>query len=86
MRSGRKPQPPKHGQIKVGGPTRMKHSHMRKHLEELTASAAEVRDYGGHEAIADSRGQFAPGGAAGADYQTNSVNDNPDPDFSGTSR
>ncbi len=69
MRSRRKSQTPKHGQIKIAPHTAMRHSHMRKHLEELTASAAEVRDYGGHEAIADSRDQFAPGGAAGADYQ-----------------
>jgi hypothetical protein len=82
--NGRKPQLPTHGQIKVAS---MKLSHAKNHLRIISESAAKVRDYGGHEATGyDSKGDFAPGGAAGANYQTTSVNDNPDPDFAGTSR
>ena len=45
MRSrSREPQPPKHGEIKVGGHTPMKIGHMRKHLAAITASANEVKD------------------------------------------
>ena len=85
MRSnGRNPQPPRHGVIKVAT---MKPAHAKAHIQLITASAAEVRDYGGHEATGcHSEGEFAAGGAAGADYETTSANDNPDPDFSGTSR
>jgi hypothetical protein len=76
-RNTAKPQPPRHGQIQVAT---LKRSHAKAHLELMAASAAQVRDYGGHESTADSRGDFAPGGAAGADYQTTSVNDTPDTD------
>ena len=73
----RKPQPPRHGQIKV---TSMKAGHAKAHLRAMATSASEVRDYGGHEATGyESRGAMAPGGAAGADYQTTSV-DTPDSD------
>jgi hypothetical protein len=78
------PQPPRHGQIKVAT---LRRAHAREHLRLMSASAAQVRDYGGHEATGyDSKGDFAPGGAAGADYQITSINDNPDPDWSGDSR
>jgi hypothetical protein len=77
-RNCRKPQPPRHGQIRVAD---MKFRHAKAHLRTMAASAAEVRDYGGHDATGyDSRGAMAPGGAAGADYQTTSVNDRPDSD------
>jgi hypothetical protein len=80
--NNRKPQPPRHGQIRVAS---MKLRHAKAHLRLITGFAAEVRDYGGHEATGyDSRGEMAPGGAAGADYQTTSVNDRPDSDFTGT--
>jgi hypothetical protein len=83
-RNERNPQPPRHGVIKVSS---MKVSHAKNHLQMISESAAVVRDYGGHDAIGcHSEGAFAPGGAAGANYETTSVNDNPDPDFSGTSR
>jgi hypothetical protein len=59
----------------------MKRRHAKAHLRIIAASAAEVRDCGGHEATGyDSRGAMAPGGAAGADYQTTSVADTPDSD------
>lgn len=77
------PQPQRHGVIRVSS---MKQSHAKKHLQIISKSAAEVRDYGGHESTADSRGDFAPGGAAGEAYETTSVNDTPDPDWSGDSR
>jgi hypothetical protein len=48
----------------------MKLSHARTHLQLMTEGAAEVRAYGGHEPTADSRGEMAPGGASGANYQT----------------
>jgi len=65
----------------------MRVSHAKKHLKMISEAAAQVRDYGGHEAIGcHSEGAFAPGGAAGADYQTTSVNDTPDSDFTGGSR
>jgi hypothetical protein len=76
-------QPPRHGQIKVSS---MKLRHAKAHLAMITQVAAQVKDYSGHQAIADSRGDFAQGGAAGADYQTTNVNDTPDPDWSGESR
>ena len=76
--SSRKPQPPRHGQIRVAS---MKHHHAKAHLRIMAESAAEVQSYGGHQATGyDSRGAMAPGGAAGADYQTSSVNDTPDSD------
>jgi hypothetical protein len=50
----------------------MKRSHIRKHLEQLTASVNEVKDYGGHGAYSSQSG-FSRGGASGADYQTTSV-------------
>jgi hypothetical protein len=74
--NNRKPQP-RHGQIRVAS---MKLRHAKAHLRLITGSAAQVRNYGGHEATYDSRGQMAPGGAAGADYQTTYVNDTPDTD------
>jgi len=79
----KKPQPPRHGQIKCAT---MKMAHAKSHLATMVASTAEVSRYGGHEAVCSSEGEFAPGGAARADYETTSANDNPDPDFSGTSR
>jgi hypothetical protein len=51
--------------------------------KELTASANEVRDYGGHSVGSSSQGGFSPGGAAGADYQTTSVGDTLDADSQG---
>lgn len=60
--------------------------HAKHHLKIISESAAEVRDYGGHEATPYSQGRFAPGGAASADYQTTTVNDNPDSDWNGESR
>jgi len=80
--SGRKPHPPRHGEIRVAG---MKINHAKKHLRMISDSTAEVSRYGGHEAVCSSEGEFAPGGAAGADYETSS-NDTPDTDFTGTSR
>ena len=77
-RNSRKPQPPRHGQILVSS---MKLHHAKAHLRSMAESAAEVRDYSGHEATGyDSRGAMAPGGAAGAHYQTTSVGDTPDSD------
>ena len=82
-RNERNPQPPRHGVIKVSS---MRVSHAKAHLQMITDSAAEVHSYSGYESTADSRGAFAPGGAAGADYETTSVNDTPDSDFTGGSR
>ena len=80
-RNSSKPQPPRHGQIRVAN---MKLGHAKVHLRMMAGSAAEVRDYGGHEATGySSQGEMAPGGAAGADYQTVSVGDRPDSDFTG---
>lgn len=75
MRTSTKtPGPPRHGRIIAGAQGRMTATHVKKHLAELTASAAEVRDYGGHSATGySSQGAFAQGGATGADYQTTSV-------------
>lgn len=81
--NGRKPQPPRHDVIRVSS---MKVKHATNHLQIISESAAEVRDYGGHESTADSRGDFVPGCAAGADYEIVSVNDNPEGDFTGTAR
>ena len=79
--SGKKPQPPRHGVIRVAT---MKPAHAKAHLQMISESASQVRDYGGHQAIGcHSEGAFAPGGAAGADYQTTSVNDTPNTDWSG---
>jgi hypothetical protein len=83
-RSHRKnPQPP-HGRIQVSS---MKLSHAKNHLRIISESAAVVKDYNGHEAIGcHSEGELATNAASGATYQTTSANDNPDPDWSGTSR
>jgi len=76
--NSRKPQPPRHGQIRVAT---MKLGHARAHLRLMTEGAAEMRDYGGQEATGyGSQGEMAAGGAAGANYQTTSVNDTPDSD------
>ena len=78
--NSRKPHPPRHGQIRVAS---MKLHHAKAHLRSMAESAAEVANYGGHEATGyDSRGEMAPGGAAGADYETVSA-DTPDSDTSG---
>ncbi len=67
-----KPQPPKHGQIKLGAG--MKIEHAKKHLAMMTEGAAEVRDYGGHDVTGQaSQGAMSQGGASGADYATSSV-------------
>ena len=80
--NSRKPQPPRHGQIRVAS---MKLHHAKAQIRIMAESAAEVREYGGHEATSyDSRGAMSPGGAGGADYVTNSVNDTPYPDFTGS--
>jgi hypothetical protein len=85
MRStnSRKPHPPRHGQIEVA---KMKLGHAKAHLRAMAASAAEVRDYGGHEATGyDSPGCYGSGWRGGLGHQTTSVNDTPDSDFTGTS-
>ncbi|MGA2647042.1 MAG: hypothetical protein ABSF15_20205 [Candidatus Sulfotelmatobacter sp.] len=43
--SRRTGKPPAHGQISV---STLKIEHAKRHLASMTASAAEVRDYGGH--------------------------------------
>lgn len=69
--NSRNPQPPRHGQIRVAN---MKLHHAKAHLRIMAESAAEVRDYGGHEATGySSQGAMAPGGAAGANYTTTYV-------------
>jgi hypothetical protein len=76
-----KGRPPKYGQISVNT---MKVSHAKRHLAELTASASEVADYGGHSVTGQaSGGSFASGGA-GADYQTTSTGTVGDADSGGT--
>jgi hypothetical protein len=81
--SSKKSQLPRHGQIKV---TKPKVAHAKKHLATIVASAAEVRDYGGHEATGfNSQGAMSPGGAAGADCQTSNAGDTPDADGGGPS-
>jgi len=44
-RTSRPGKPPKHGDIRVGGPNAMKVEHMRAHLAAMTEHANEVRDY-----------------------------------------
>jgi hypothetical protein len=78
------PQPATHGQV---------HAHprlvdqMRKHLAQHVEHANTTRDYGGHGIAFSSGGQFTgsgmSGGAAGADYETESVGDTPDADSQG---
>ena len=79
--NGSKSQPPRHGVIRV---STMKVEHAKQHLSTMTASATEVRDYGGHAATGfGSQGAMSPGGASGADYETTSVGDTPDADSTG---
>ena len=77
-------EPPRHGRVVAGAPGNMAANHLRRHLADLTAHANEVRDYGCHGTGFSSEGAMSPGGAAGADYQTASVNDAPDSDSTGT--
>jgi hypothetical protein len=50
----------------------------------MTASAAEVADYGGHSVTGEgSQGSFASDGAAGEDYQTSSTGNTGDADSGG---
>lgn len=80
-RSNKKAQPPKHGVIRV---STLKFGHAKRHLASMTASAAEVRDYGGHSVTGEgSQGAFASDGAAGADYQTSSTGNTGDSDSRG---
>jgi hypothetical protein len=75
--------PPRHGDIRVGGG--MKIEHAKRHLAELTASASEVADYGGHSVTGQaSQGSFASGGAEGASYQTTNVGGVGDADTGGS--
>jgi hypothetical protein len=63
--------PPQHGVIRT---VTWKKAHAKAHLVALSASAAEVRDYGGHEATGFScQRSFSSGGAAGVDYTTTNV-------------
>lgn len=77
------PEPPRHGRVTAGAPGRMTAHHLRRQLADLTAHANEVKDYGCHGTGFSSQGAMSPGGAAGADYQTASVNDTPDSDSTG---
>lgn len=73
--------PPRHGDIRVGGG--MKIEHAKRHLAELTASASEVADYGGHLVTGEgSQGSFASGGAS--DYSTTNVGGTGDADTGGS--
>jgi hypothetical protein len=58
-------------------------THLRRHLSELTVHVNEVPDYGCHGTGFSSQGAMGPGGASGADYQTNAVGDTPDADSTG---
>ena len=77
----KQPHPPKHGDISV---TTLPKHHARKHLAAMTASMAEVHDYGNHGTGFSSQGGFQQGGAAGAEYTTTSVGDTPDADSQGS--
>ena len=77
--------PARHGQIKT---STWKVEHAKKHLSSITASMNEVKDYGSHGDIGQSScggftGSGMSGGAAGADYETESVGDTPDADSQG---
>jgi hypothetical protein len=74
------PQLPKHGDISV---TTLPKHHARKHLAAMTASMAEVHDYGNHGTGYSSQGGFQQGGAAGADYETTSTANTGDSDSGG---
>ena len=81
MANRRTGKPPRHGDIRVGGG--MKIEHAKRHLAELTASASEVADYGGHSVTGQgSQGGFSSGGG-GSDYQTTSVGGTGDADSGG---
>lgn len=79
--SRRTGKPPAHGQISV---STLKIEHAKRHLASMTASAAEVADYGGHSVTGEgSQGSFASDGAAGEDYQTSSTGNTGDADSGG---
>jgi hypothetical protein len=79
----RKQQSPRHGVIRV---STLKPEHARQHLAAMVSSAAEVRDYGGHEVTGqNSQGAMRQGGASGADYQTSSADNVGDADSGGAS-
>jgi hypothetical protein len=59
----------KHGQISV---STMKVAHAKQHIKIVTDAGNESRDYGGHGDFSQ-QGAFSPGGAAGANYETTSV-------------
>jgi len=77
-----KNQPPQHGVIKT---STWKSQHAKQHLANVTASMAEVKDYGSHGDIGQSsQGGFSgsgmSGGASGADYTTTSTGNTGDCD------
>jgi hypothetical protein len=84
--SSRKPthqgQQPRHGVIRV---STLKPEHARQHLATITASMAEVKDYGSHGTGFSSQGGFQQGGAAGADYETTNTGNTGDADSGGAS-
>lgn len=76
--SRRTVRPPQHGQIRV---STLKIAHAKRHLASMTASAAEVRDYGrtfgyrrGLSGIVRERRR------GGRDYQTSSTGNTGDAD------
>jgi hypothetical protein len=80
---GFKPQPPQHGQVKVGGHSPMTPQFMRQTLAAHEDHANQTKDYGGHGIGYSGEGAMAQGGASGSDYQTTSVGDTPAPDSMG---
>jgi hypothetical protein len=75
-----KAQPPKHGQIRLGGG--MKREHAKRHLSLMVKHASAVAAYHGPNLVSSDAGQSSgggftgsgmSGGAAGADYVTTST-------------
>ena len=74
MKTGR---PPRHGDIVV---TTLPKVHAKAHVAMMTASAAQVRDYGGHSVTGEGlQGGFSSGGG-GSDYSTTSTGNTADAD------
>jgi hypothetical protein len=71
---------PKHGVISV---TTLPKHHAKEHLAAMTASMAEVHDYGAHGEGQSGRGSFASGGAEGSSYSTTNTGGTADTDSAG---
>jgi len=74
--------PPKHGDIRVAT---LSLRHAKRHLAAMTASMAQVKDYGAHgigeSGAGDFTGSGMSGGASGnADYTTTSTGNTGDAD------